>query len=263
MDLIIFVFMRWRNPISGFWNFCCEKKCAVPVTLLTKSYKNKRYEQQFVQKFSDDRATEEQIENAAEFSDVMTTKDTFEVDPSKLGEDADGGVLEVNNLQLTLSTQRFINSITRSVKTIPMDLCDVITHINICVQHKFPDALIQADSAFIFLRFYNPAISLPESYGLLPSPPDMEVRRSLVLITKVLSTISSGATFNKEEFMMQFNTMAEEYFPKIDKFYARISERSVGNQNHNQPHDFQVPSKLLNDCLSVISQRSKEMLSQE
>jgi neurofibromin 1 len=58
---------------------------------------------------------------------------------------------------------------------------------------KFPESTTQAIGAFVFLRFFNCAISMPDSYGILANAPTETTKRGLLLVSKLLQTLSIGA----------------------------------------------------------------------
>ena len=58
-------------------------------------------------------------------------------------------------------------------------------------------------------------------------PPSKELRRTLVLVTKVLQNMSQGVKFgDKEAFMTQFNTLLDENKNKMDRFYQLLIVKS-------------------------------------
>ena len=66
-------------------------------------------------------------------------------------------------------------------------------------------------------------VAVPESYGLLEEPPNERIRRSLVLATKILTTMTSGAHFgDKEQFMIQFNELIDKNLKPLAAFYDAV-----------------------------------------
>jgi neurofibromin 1 len=54
------------------------------------------------------------------------------------------------------------------------------------VKDKFPSSVYTSIGGFIFLRFINPAIVSPETVDLDLPTDSREIRKGLVMITKVL-----------------------------------------------------------------------------
>ena len=57
-------------------------------------------------------------------------------------------------------------------------------------------------SAFVFLRFFVPAIIAPHNFGLVSSPPDPRAQRTLVLVAKSIQGLGNFSTFGTKEIWM-------------------------------------------------------------
>ena len=90
-----------------------------------------------------------------------------EIDPENI--DSRVGDENINVLTLQLLCQKFLLQIVRSDKNCPGELKHVCAFIKSQLENKFPQAINKGVGAFIFLRFYNTAITVPESYGLMES----------------------------------------------------------------------------------------------
>lgn len=76
-----------------------------------------------------------------------------------------------------------------------------------------------------FLRFLCPALTTPETYGLLGRTPRPHERRSLVLVTKLLQNLASGVLFGaKEPYMTAANAFVVDNLEVLTGFYRRLSE---------------------------------------
>ena len=115
----------------------------------------------------------------------------------------------------------------------------------------------RALSAFLFLRFYNCGIAVPEAYGLLDAPPNERVRRSLVLVTKVLTTVTSGARFGeKEAFMAQFNDLVDTTQKPLASFYEGVCTRNtsvVSEEDRESRNYVDTPADTYSKSLAVIA----------
>ena len=214
-----------------------------------------------MQKDADDAAVEEQVRKNKDkgMAELMVVQDTFEVDPTKVAEDGrvQDDVLSINTLQLTLLVQRFMKQIFQSAEHMPAELREVLTEVRDDVADKYPEAVQRALSAFVFLRFYNCGIAVPEAYGLLEEPPNERVRRTLVLATKVLTTMSSGARFGeKEEFMTQFNDLVDSNQRALAAFYAAVcsSGTALSPEDEKNSRTFvDTPSEIYTNSMAVIA----------
>lgn len=210
-----------------------------------------------IQKALDDEATEKQVQANKAMGDVMLMPDTYEVDPTRLERVDDGDFeneqLSIGSLQLRLMAAKFLSCIFKSAASAPEGLRNVCAHINTEVSRRFPEAESRVLGAFLFLRFYNCALAIPEAYGLLPDAPTPKVRRSLVLITKITTTLSAGASFGeKEEYMTQFNSLIADNTANVHNFYREfvsVAPEAPGNE----PDHTEIPPKLYSDSLSVLA----------
>lgn len=80
--------------------------------------------------------------------------------------------------------------------------------------------------AFIFLRFFCPAIVAPEVEGLVSSPPSKEMRRGLLLIAKVVQNLANNVLFGvKEPYMYALNDFLTKNIYKVTTFLREVSVR--------------------------------------
>src|SRR5690606_27077004 len=88
----------------------------------------------------------------------------------------------------------------------------------------FPDAVHVAVGALFFLRFVVPAISLPHNYALLGDDVQLTAneRRTLLLLCKLLQQAASGARFQKEPTMLQFNDALQRHAPQVEAFFDTL-----------------------------------------
>lgn len=95
---------------------------------------------------------------------------------------------------------------------------------------RFPDSRHSAVGAFIFLRFFCPAIVAPESVDLdMPAEPhSKDVRRALLMITKVIQNLANNVVFgNKEPFMKVLNPFLSENIRQVTKFLSDIAVSNI------------------------------------
>lgn len=89
---------------------------------------------------------------------------------------------------------------------------------------RFPDAKYTAVGAFIFLRFFCPAIVAPEIEGLLDTSPSKELRRGLLLIAKVIQNLANNVLFGaKEHYMFPLNDFLSHHIFRVTTFLREIS----------------------------------------
>ena len=99
-----------------------------------------------------------------------------------------------------------------------------MSQISTAVMPRFQEAKYTAVGAFIFLRFFCPAIVAPESEKLVNEPPSKEMRRGLLLIAKVIQNLANNVLFGaKEPYMYPLNDFLTQNIYKVTTFLREIS----------------------------------------
>lgn len=92
------------------------------------------------------------------------------------------------------------------------------------VMKRFPEAKFTAVGAFIFLRFFCPAIVAPDAEGLIAAAPSKELRRGLLLIAKVVQNLANNVLFGaKEPYMFSLNDFLTQNIYRVTTFLREIS----------------------------------------
>ncbi|KAJ3082728.1 Neurofibromin 1, partial [Quaeritorhiza haematococci] len=161
---------------------------------------------------------------------------TFELDPNKLSP-RDNPEQNMRNLKRV--SQNVLDSIIGSVSKVPRSLREVCHHIYHIVGQRFQRDAVIAVGGFIFLRFFCPAIVAPETFDLVQQPiTSKDLRRGLVLVTKVVQTLANNVLFGiREKFMEGLNDLLRENIQKVHGFLHEVSTLPPGSQND-------VPSSL-------------------
>jgi neurofibromin 1 len=161
--------------------------------------------------------------------EMTTTKKSYEVDPSKLGPSSDA---EANLQNLKEMCQKFLDSIIESTNLMPASLREICNYLSTVVVKKFPEANTTSVGGLIYLRFFCPALVAPDIHGLVDMITDKEVRRGLLLITKVIQNLANNVLFGaKEAFMISLNDLLNSYIPKVTKYLEDISAPLPINTN--------------------------------
>ncbi|BFZ63306.1 Ras GTPase activating protein ira2 [Saitoella coloradoensis] len=149
----------------------------------------------------------------------------LELDPSKVQSDQE---LARHVQRLKLLTQKFIEAICQSAAHVPAPFRELCYHISVCVGVRFPEAKYTAVGAFVFLRYFCPAIVAPESESLVDSVPTREARRALLLIAKIVQNLANNVLFGaKEPFMVILNEFLTSNIFTITAFLRDISVNPV------------------------------------
>eukprot|EP00004_Rigifila_ramosa_P022364 TRINITY_DN609_c2_g2_i1.p1 TRINITY_DN609_c2_g2~~TRINITY_DN609_c2_g2_i1.p1 ORF type:complete len:535 (+),score=134.29 TRINITY_DN609_c2_g2_i1:24-1607(+) len=160
----------------------------------------------------------------------------YELDDGKVS----GPQLEKNLQRVTELCKTFMDAIFRSVDICPPPIRHICWVLRTTVEAKFPESKHIAVGGFIFLRFFNAAVSNPNQFGLVQGPqPEMEQRRGLVLIAKIVQNLSNGVEFGaKEAYMKPMNQFIMDYQAPIKQFLDRMSAVSLEAAGARIPPQF-------------------------
>ncbi|KAL2069744.1 hypothetical protein VTL71DRAFT_14423 [Oculimacula yallundae] len=153
---------------------------------------------------------------------VLTSKDLdLELDPARTSSAEE---LQKNALQLRVVAKVFIDDICNSAAHIPVSFRKICSIISTAVMKRFPEAKFTAVGAFIFLRFFCPAIVAPDVEGLITTAPSKEMRRGLLLIAKVVQNLANNVLFGaKEPYMFPLNDFLTQNIYRVTTFLREIS----------------------------------------
>ncbi|KAM0500154.1 hypothetical protein ACHAP8_005294 [Fusarium lateritium] len=153
---------------------------------------------------------------------MLTSKDLdLELDPARVSSTEE---LQKNALQLRIVAKVFIDDICASSTSIPPAFRKICYIISNAVMPRFPDAKYTAVGAFVFLRFFCPAIVAPEVEGLVSTTPSKEMRRGLLLIAKVIQNLANNVLFGaKEPYMFPLNDFLTQNIYHVTTFLREIS----------------------------------------
>jgi len=133
---------------------------------------------------------------------IINSSADYEIDPHKI---SDPSKLEKNVTALKRAAQDFLLDMMSSVSKFPVVLRKVCQYLQKSVVDRFPNARRKVVGGFFFLRLICPAVVSPEGFGVVDKVDDT-TRRSLILISKIMQTLSNGVMFGvKEAYMKPMN----------------------------------------------------------
>ena len=152
---------------------------------------------------------------------LLAKKQDLELDPTKLPK---GQSLETNCYNLMNVSNCFLEDILNTLPHCPKQFRVISNFLSDCVQKKFPGHEHTVVAGFMFLRFLCPAIVAPDGFGVVGSNiQDKDVRRGLVLITKVLQNLANRVSFTKEPFMHCMNPWIEQNVPFMKQLLDQMA----------------------------------------
>lgn len=180
---------------------------------------------------------------------------TFELDPSKVGSGED---VSRNKQNVVSATELFLNAICASANEAPRAFREVCHCILTSVRERYPEAKYTAVGAFIFLRFFCPAIVSPESEGLIKSNVvvSRDMKRGHLIATKVIQNLANNVLFGaKETYMIVLNDFLTSNIYKVTSFLREISNVPAPIMSSNTPPPMERTHSLSvkSDTTSIIS----------
>ncbi|KAI9211560.1 hypothetical protein DS838_003573 [Geotrichum bryndzae] len=121
-------------------------------------------------------------------------KYVFEANPDKI---PPGQTIESNFRKFDSSTKKLVSALQSTYQDVPAVLREVCYTIASSAGAKFlnsKNSSVTAVSSFFILRFICPALVSPESEGLLKTAPNKEVRRTLLLLAKMIQNMANGSS---------------------------------------------------------------------
>ena len=155
---------------------------------------------------------------AVTYERLMYRKDAVEVDPNRCSDES----VAKNTKILHQLTEELIDKILSSHEEIPRSLGILFAMIQDIVQQKYPHVLSTMSGGFFFLRFLSPVALSPYANGLLDTEISASCRRTMILITKILQSISNGTAFSKEEYMIPFNNLISSKQSALSNFLFNL-----------------------------------------
>ncbi|KAG5985337.1 hypothetical protein E4U55_005421 [Claviceps digitariae] len=153
---------------------------------------------------------------------MLTSQDLdLELDPARVAEPEE---LQKNAAQLQIVAKVFMDDICASVADVPSSFRRICSIISDAVLPRFPNAKYTAVGAFVFLRFFCPAIVAPETDHLVSASPTKEMRRGLLLIAKIIQNLANNVLFGtKEPYMFPLNPFLVQNIHIVTGFLREIS----------------------------------------
>ncbi|KAJ3137521.1 Ras GTPase-activating protein 1 [Geranomyces variabilis] len=186
---------------------------------------------------------------------VYTSKESCEVDPSRLVSGKEGDQVKRHWKRLLNHATIFWEAIQRSAQNCPPELVAIFAHMMRAAEKKF-DAKVKytAVSGFIFLRFYCPAILNPKLFGIMNEHPPEATARTLTLLAKILQVLANMSEFEgKEPHMAPANNWIALHLSEMKVYIQRISTPVEGRPATPKPRvDLRRESAVLHKCITAI-----------
>lgn len=168
---------------------------------------------------------------------VLNTNDTFELDPSRVqsqlivetgkkpSQSEIDRIISANRITIT-NYMVFIWSLIKK-EGVPDHFKWIFTVLAESMRTRLgiinEDTIYSAVSAFLFLRFYCPALLNPHLFNLVDSAVTPANQRALTLVAKLLQGFANRIRFGaKEPWLMPMNSFLEKYDKDLAEWYAEL-----------------------------------------
>lgn len=121
---------------------------------------------------------------------------------------------------------KLFDRILNSRAVVPKPFLYICNALQSSTRDRFPEARYIVIAGFMFLRYLCPALVAPDGYKLVTGAIGENVRRVLVLLSKILQTIANEREFgDKESYMMCMNNLCVEYRSMLQYFFNSLAVR--------------------------------------
>lgn len=154
---------------------------------------------------------------------LVEAEKSLEIDPTKMESGQD---IEQNKKDLTEKIRNLLTHLVSQemVHKMPLEIKVVASYFGELATRYAPSQFHALVGGFLLLRYINPAISVPEAYGLVGEGKVSPItQRNLILISKVLQNLSNGVEFSqKEQFMTCMNDFIRANTWKLEKYFQAV-----------------------------------------
>jgi GTPase-activator protein for Ras-like GTPase len=146
--------------------------------------------------------------------------------------------------RLLATCRRFFGAIVEHVDSVPFGMRFISKRLMALVDRHFPlasdDKRAILLGAFLFLRWFNPAIVHPETYGVTELVVSPAARRNLTLVAKVLQNMVNHCPYGeKEAHMMRTNRFIIESKPILQRYLFAVAD--VGDTVEYYQDEYREP----------------------
>ncbi|MBW0466998.1 hypothetical protein O181_006713 [Austropuccinia psidii MF-1] len=161
----------------------------------------------------------------------------LEIDPAKLKASISANqrekILNENSKELIKLSNEVWQSIYINRSKCPSRLRKVFGHIQKLVGASYQDhdMRLTSVSAFLFLRFFVPAILNPRLFNLVQFQPDSKSQRTLTLLAKTIQGLGNLTTFGaKEPWMSVMNEFINSQLDSFRDYISFVSKEPESNR---------------------------------
>eukprot|EP00294_Goniomonas_avonlea_P015659 CAMPEP_0114555048 /NCGR_PEP_ID=MMETSP0114-20121206/8540_1 /TAXON_ID=31324 /ORGANISM="Goniomonas sp, Strain m" /LENGTH=586 /DNA_ID=CAMNT_0001740145 /DNA_START=1 /DNA_END=1761 /DNA_ORIENTATION=+ len=182
----------------------------------------------------------------------------YEVDPVRLQK---GQELKQCQDRLVAVATKVLDAIIAKASSCPPAVRRICNILATETKKKFPGSTHIVVGGFMFLRYFVPAITVPEGFGVLPGPMSAVQRRALILLGKLIQGLANGVEFGaKEDFLAPLNGFVTGNKAKMAAYLDTISAPVTGWREQAFVGDGK-PLPVLDDDLDSLEKGVAEIIA--
>mmetsp|Transcript_95517 Transcript_95517/g.154069 ORF Transcript_95517/g.154069 Transcript_95517/m.154069 type:complete len:629 (+) Transcript_95517:53-1939(+) len=175
---------------------------------------------------------------------------SLEIDPNLITPN-DNLLNNVNDL--TMHASLVFEEIKKKVpKGLGKNMESIFTQLRLLSEARFPNSGHRVVASLFISRFIIPALLQPHQDGLLDSPPDTFLARSLKLLTDTIRNLALAEKFPDGSPMHSMNSFIEQKKREMKNMLAAMSDAKDDAWDHHNPKQVVVYSKDVPDVLRLI-----------
>lgn len=110
----------------------------------------------------------------------------------------------------------------------------------------------------VFLRFFSPALTFPEQWGLIkPGTSTPQLRRNCILLSKALQMAANQELFEESNIMAVLNESIEDNQDQMRSFFKELLAEP---ESTLYDYEISIPSSIQNACLKELLVASASLL---
>ncbi|KAJ5067928.1 ras gtpase-activating protein [Anaeramoeba ignava] len=154
--------------------------------------------------------------------EITQSEGSFEIDEFEVVNEDD---LKENVQNLTLFSQKVMDSIIQNLQKVPEILKIICYYLKLATESKFPELVLNVLSGFFFLRFICSALATPLRYEIVNSKLNEESNEALLAISSVVQSWSSGINFHSDnQYLVDLNNLLKTKYSNREELLLQLSD---------------------------------------
>ncbi|KAI8141679.1 hypothetical protein BJV82DRAFT_714889 [Fennellomyces sp. T-0311] len=165
----------------------------------------------------------------------LPKESSYELNPSRFKKRED---MAQNMANVSYAADLILDAICASAEYAPRAIREICHCISVCANARFPEAKYKSVGAFIFLRFFCPAIVSPESTHFRVKI-SAALYRGLLIAGKISQNLANNVLFgDKESYMFPLNDLLTRNIYRVTRFLREMSRKPPSTSEADAENEF-------------------------